>query len=51
MKTPEQLEADYQLGKDLQKIGYIKTSWKVDPKRLAGEKILKEMKERNDSKY
>lgn len=49
MRTPEQIEADYKLGKELQKIGYIRTNWKVNPRLLAGEKILREIRLRNEN--
>lgn len=47
MRTTEQIEKDYQLGKDLQKLGYIKTDRKVNPRLLAGEMIKRRMRERN----
>lgn len=47
MRTTEQIEKDYQLGKDLQKLGYIKTDREVNPRLLAGEMIKRRMRERN----
>lgn len=40
--SQQQLESDYQLGKQLQKVGYIETDWKVAPINLYGEIILRE---------
>jgi hypothetical protein len=36
------MESDYQLAKQLQKIGYIKTNWYVAPINLYGEVMLRE---------
>lgn len=51
MRTPEQIEKDYQLGKDLQKSGYIRPYWekKRDPDRFPGNRIINEMRERNEN--
>lgn len=38
----EKMESDYQLAKQLQKIGYIKTDWYVAPINLYGEVMLRE---------
>jgi hypothetical protein len=45
--TPEQIEEDYLLGKECQRLGYIKSNWKCPPEKLCGESILKLMKERS----
>ena len=40
VKTPEEMEEDYQLGLELQRIGFLRTDWKLKPENLAGNRML-----------
>lgn len=48
MKTPEEMEADYQKGLKLQEMGYIRTNWRCDPENLSGNQMSREWEQRKE---